>query len=165
MKKLNRFSQQCSLAQRHDIILFLLKTRMTDTVTRVFNCIKRFAEGRSRTGSPCVHKGVWGLFPNKQRRGYHGALLASSTQAGFPVCFRFNFVSIFSPFREMATISSQLHSLVPARLLRIKHARHLLRMSHLVSRIRIFIHLIKRTCNTPAPAGAFAVKIAEYICT
>ena len=33
----------------------------------------------SRTGSPCVHKGDWEYFPNKQNRGYHGALLTSST--------------------------------------------------------------------------------------
>ena len=107
-----------------------------------------------------------GIFPNKQRRGYHGALLASSTKAGFPVCCCFSFVSVFSPFGEMATISSQFHGMIPARLSCLKHARHLPGMSHLVSRIRIFIHLIKRTCNTPRTCRALCgqnCRISLYI--
>ena len=35
----------------------------------------------SRTGSPCVHKGDWEYFPNKQNRGYHGVLLSGSTKS------------------------------------------------------------------------------------
>jgi len=67
---------------------------------------KHFEEARSRTGSPCVHKGNWGCFPNKLRRGYHGALLATSTEAHFRSILLYRSINTFCPEEQSFTFCS-----------------------------------------------------------
>ena len=68
--------------------------------------IKHFEEARSRTGSPCVHKGDWGCFPNKQRRGYHRALLATSIEAHFRSILLYRSINTFCPEEQSFTFCS-----------------------------------------------------------